>query len=98
MGKSLFVGLWIVLVTLRDIRAADEDLSSPARWEKLALLVRNGNLRTGRHTHRAHPALPRGQWIAGYLVGGLHHPVSFNDRYLEEVFEFRRDCWRQRGR
>src|SRR5262245_27034888 len=86
-GEGTFVGRWIVLVALGDVRTSDDNLALVPRWQHIAHVIHYGNLRTRRHAHGTSLPHTGREWITGHLMGSLRHPVGLYHRCLEHPFQ-----------
>src|SRR5215471_18523633 len=51
IGEGTFVGCWIILIALSDVRTTDDNLALATRWQHVTHVVHHGNLWTRLYTH-----------------------------------------------
>src|ERR1700733_13051242 len=88
IDKSMSVRFGIIFITTKNIGPLNSNLAALVGTEMITVFVDDADLQAGAHAHGAGFAVPRRKWIRGHLVSRFRHPVGFDERNFEEIFDF----------
>src|SRR5579862_601730 len=96
VDKGMSVGVGIIFVSPKNIRALNRDLASLVGAEMFAVFIHNADTQANADSDRSGLSVLRRQGIGSHLVRGFRHAIRFHERYAEKPLDLMNELGRQR--